>query len=59
MLRFLFSFLKKEVKTPLGRWHNCGSNYDEKHFFVKQKLKESREMMKLKHIDPHKRFAQK
>jgi len=53
-MRFFFlNVLWKEVKHPLGRWHNTGQYYDEKFLKLKEAQKEKREVIRKYDIDPY------
>lgn len=40
MFRFLrIKFLSKDPIRPLGRWHNCGEQYNEKYMKLKEEQK--------------------
>jgi len=52
MFSFFNQIFRHTKKTPLGRWHNVGSNYNEKNFFLKEQSKRKREILKKYKIDP-------
>jgi hypothetical protein len=49
----MLKFLYKEVKYPLGRWHNCGQYFDIKYFEMKEEQKKRREEFLKNQIDPY------
>ena len=52
-MKFLFDLFYKEIKYPLGRWHNCGLYFDNKYFLLKEQQKLERKLLIKFNIDPY------